>query len=108
MNFLPSSRVLCHSCPALPTCHLAIRRRLLFAPGLAPPQAQRSTLPALRWAEEVLPTLQGSQAPLQCVQGAGEVLYLPKGWLHATVHPAAVPTSKYPRREAYSDHRLTK
>ena len=36
------------------------------------------------WLEEVLPTLEPKDRPLQCIQMPGDVLYVPEGYYHAT------------------------
>jgi histone arginine demethylase JMJD6 len=60
---------------------------------LPPEQAQYSTVPALAYVQQLLPQLQEAegagahwQAPLQCLQAAGDVLYVPRGWGHAVLN----------------------
>ena len=36
------------------------------------------------WQRDVYPLLEEEARPLECVQEAGWVLYLPEGWYHAT------------------------
>ena len=38
------------------------------------------------WKKNVLPGLEQNQKPMQCVQEAGEVMYVPHAWWHATVN----------------------
>jgi len=40
----------------------------------------------LRWLEEALPALPPQQRPLQCVQGVGDIAYIPAGWYHGTLN----------------------
>ena len=44
------------------------------------------------WAEEVLPTLNSTLLPMQCVQEPGEVMYVPQAWWHATTNIDVLPT----------------
>ena len=37
-----------------------------------------------QWERDVLPALGPKAMPMQCLQQAGETLYLPAGWVHAT------------------------
>eukprot|EP01048_Picozoa_sp_COSAG05_P015951 COSAG05_NODE_1988_length_3739_cov_33.369505_2_plen_507_part_00 len=57
----------------------------LYAPGTAP-NVQMDVLSGVQyWARNVLPTLNGNK-PIQCTQKAGEILYVPQGWIHATLN----------------------
>ena len=40
----------------------------------------------LRWMREVLPTLPPDQRPLQCMQQAGDLIYVPQGYWHGTIN----------------------
>ena len=42
--------------------------------------------PHLNWLESVYPTLADGDRPLECVQGPGDIVYVPSGWIHATVN----------------------
>jgi hypothetical protein len=42
--------------------------------------------PHLEWLRTVLPTLPPAARPLECVQRAGEVLFIPRNWFHATLN----------------------
>jgi hypothetical protein len=43
-------------------------------------------LPVREWVADVLPRLRGADAPLQCTQRAGELVFVPAGWVHATLN----------------------
>jgi hypothetical protein len=62
------------------------KRWSLFAPGTAPPEGYTMGHSHFRWLREVLPLLPAQSRPLECVQHVGDVLYLPDGWLHATLN----------------------
>lgn len=38
------------------------------------------------WLGGVLPTLPESRKPIGCLQSVGEVVYMPPGWVHATMN----------------------
>ena len=48
-----------------------------------PPYRSHGTL---RWMREVLPTLPVDQKPLQCMQRAGDLIYVPEGYWHGTIN----------------------
>ena len=51
-----------------------------FRPRFDPDESQ------LHWAENVYPTLQDHELPLECTCEPGEALYLPHDWWHATLN----------------------
>jgi hypothetical protein len=62
---------------------------LLYPPGGMPPEARpvsQTLLSAAGWARRVLPALPAELRPLQCTQAPGEALFVPAGWLHATLN----------------------
>ena len=65
-----------------PSLHV---RRMFYNASKVPPgyPAQRGA-GHHSWLEEVLPTLEPEERPLQCVQTAGDVLYIPENYYHAT------------------------
>ena len=54
-----------------------------------PAAAMYSSMPIRRWLEEVLPGLPPHLAPLEVTQEAGDVIFVPAGWGHATLNLAA-------------------
>merc|ERR1719291_1300672 len=44
--------------------------------------------PVYDWHTIVYPNLSADRAPLECVQGPGDVLYIPEGWYHAVLNLA--------------------
>lgn len=40
------------------------------------------------WLEIVYPTLDRAHAPLECIQGPGDAVYVPAGWYHAVINLA--------------------
>ena len=62
------------------------KRWFLYPPTALPkPSHPDSHISILDWARELLPTLAPRSRPLEVLQQAGEVLYIPDGWFHATV-----------------------
>eukprot|EP01050_Picozoa_sp_SAG11_P010631 SAG11_NODE_1075_length_5967_cov_7.848841_4_plen_375_part_00 len=55
------------------------------ATTLPKPSYPDSHVSILDWARELLPTLEPGSRPFEVVQQAGEVLYIPDGWFHATL-----------------------
>jgi hypothetical protein len=66
------------------------KRWFIFPPGrgLANLTAEgwHPLLDSWTWFREVYPGLSGDDRPMECVQGRGEVLYLPSGWKHLTLN----------------------
>jgi hypothetical protein len=65
------------------------KRWFLYPPGSPPPIEYPAWRPIQKWFDDVYtkklaPT--PGMAPLECTLGAGEVLYLPGGWYHATIN----------------------
>lgn len=68
----------------------------LYPPGTGPvasPQDERDLSappPGLassrHWAQTVYPTLSEQDKPIECTQQAGELLFVPRGWSHATLN----------------------
>ena len=58
------------------------------SPGGVPPEAgYNPTEPHLQWLRATYPVVKdGVNKPLECVQRAGDVIYVPEGWYHATVN----------------------
>jgi hypothetical protein len=59
----------------------------MYPPSVGSPPGNRlNTQSAAQWIWKVLPSLPLSQRPLQCMQEAGEVMYVPESWLHAVIN----------------------
>ena len=56
--------------------------------GIPPSAAYNPTVPHISWLQDVYPTvrLDPTARPLECIQRAGDVVYVPAGWYHATVN----------------------
>ncbi len=69
-----------------------VKRWLLYPPGRAPKELFETlgpvALPIRDWVQQFLPQLPVAvPSPLvDCLQYAGEAMYVPAGWLHATVN----------------------
>ena len=57
----------------------------LYPPGTAASVPMDVISGVQYWARNVLPTLGGNK-PMQCTQKPGEILYVPQGWIHATLN----------------------
>lgn len=64
------------------------KRWTLYPSSGVPPEAgYNPTEPHLQWLSEFYPLVkEGANKPLECVQQAGDVVYVPEGWYHATVN----------------------
>ena len=62
------------------------KRWSLYAPGTLPKVGYNPAAPHITWVESIWPTLSPAERPLECVQGPGDVLYIPDGWEHATLN----------------------
>ena len=58
------------------------KRWLLFPPS----HSFYSTAHVLDWARAVPHTLRASQHALECVQNAGDAIFVPAGWAHGVVY----------------------
>jgi ribosomal protein L16 Arg81 hydroxylase len=59
------------------------------SPGGVPKEAgYNPTEPHLSWLHDVYPKVKDDDAtkPMECIQYAGDVIYVPEGWYHATVN----------------------
>lgn len=57
----------------------------LFSPSKLPITGFNPWETQLEWVNWVLPTLSQEDRPLEVIQGAGEVLYIPDGWYSANI-----------------------
>ena len=62
-----------------------LKHWFMYAPGTSPNMPIDAVTGVKHWARTVLPTL-GDRKPIQCTQRAGEILYVPQGWIHATLN----------------------
>ena len=64
------------------------RKRWLMLPpeGKGRAHAYVGVHSAVQWIDQVLPTLAAEERPLECMQEAGELLYLPAHWPHLTLN----------------------
>lgn len=54
---------------------------------LQPPQdAEYHTNPVFEWETLSLPLYPESRKPIECTQQAGDLIYVPQGWAHATLN----------------------
>ena len=83
-------------------------------PGGVPPSAgYNPSTPHLRWLESVYPTLSSGAKPLECMQGPGDIVYVPSGWIHATINVGdtaaiALQARSYPPQSARFKGNLSK
>lgn len=64
------------------------KRWLLYPPTLTPPGGSGGDWALSEWLRLVYPTLDGNAAPLECIIGPGDALYVPENWYHAVVNLA--------------------
>lgn len=62
------------------------KRWLLLPPSRPPAGGGIGFWSILEWVKVVLPTLQGSSRPLECIVGPGDVIYVPENWFHAILN----------------------
>lgn len=62
------------------------KRWFLYPPGKTPPGGVWPGYSQLDWFKLVYPTLQDDDKPIECVQEAGEILYLPESYYHGTIN----------------------
>lgn len=72
------------------------KRWAFYPPGQKPPgtqfrQGDKDTIEydsvsSLSWFKEVLPTLSGDDKPIEAVQEAGDIIYIPSGWWHCVIN----------------------
>ncbi|XP_039102554.1 jmjC domain-containing protein 8 isoform X3 [Hyaena hyaena] len=78
----PHPRLVCWA-PPLRTAS-ALQRWFLYPPAKTPEFHPNRT--TLAWLRDVYPALAPSTRPLECTVRAGEVLYFPDRWWHATLN----------------------
>ena len=63
------------------------KRWFLYAPGTFDPADRAATSPfepVLKWSQSVYAGL--AVAPIECVTGPGDLMFLPEGWIHSTLN----------------------
>lgn len=58
------------------------KRWLVYTPG----RTLYSRTPIQEWIDEYYPTLAEDERPLECIQNAGDIVYVPLDWGHAVVN----------------------
>ncbi|XP_063437147.1 bifunctional arginine demethylase and lysyl-hydroxylase psr-1-like isoform X1 [Mytilus trossulus] len=62
------------------------KRWFLYPVNHTPPGGVYPGFTQIEWFEKVYPFLPESEKPIECVQKAGEILYLPEGTYHGTIN----------------------
>ncbi|XP_029638189.1 uncharacterized protein LOC115213383 isoform X2 [Octopus sinensis] len=62
------------------------KRWFLYPPKKAPPGGIPFGFTILEWFDTIYPTLDESNKPIECIQEAGEILYLPESYYHSTLN----------------------
>ncbi|CAG2218394.1 unnamed protein product [Mytilus edulis] len=62
------------------------KRWFLYPVNHTPPGGVYPGFTQIEWFEKVYPLLPESEKPIECVQKAGEILYLPEGTYHGTIN----------------------
>ncbi|CAL1543347.1 unnamed protein product [Lymnaea stagnalis] len=62
------------------------KRWFLYPTNKSPPGGIHHGYSLLDWVNNVYPNLPEADKPMECVQEAGEILYLPEGMYHATLN----------------------
>ncbi|XP_048739437.2 uncharacterized protein LOC125653829 isoform X2 [Ostrea edulis] len=62
------------------------KRWFLYPSTHTPPGGVYPGFTQIEWYEKIYPTLSGEDVPMECVQEAGEILYLPEGTYHGTIN----------------------
>jgi oxalate decarboxylase/phosphoglucose isomerase-like protein (cupin superfamily) len=51
-----------------------------------PAETEFHTMPAAAWVAAVLPRLPPERRPFECVQGGGDIIFVPRNWGHAVLN----------------------
>ena len=62
------------------------KRWFLYPPETTPPGGVWPGFSQLEWFRKVYPQLDDAKLPLECIQEAGEILYLPESYYHGTLN----------------------
>jgi tetratricopeptide (TPR) repeat protein len=62
------------------------KRWFLYPPTKTPPGGVWPGFSQLDWLKLIYPTLKEKDKPIECVQEAGEILYLPESYYHGTIN----------------------
>ena len=62
------------------------KRWFLYPPTKTPPGGVWPGYSQMDWLKAVYPTLEDNDKPIECVQEAGEILYLPESYYHETIN----------------------
>ncbi|XP_055349343.1 uncharacterized protein LOC129596172 [Paramacrobiotus metropolitanus] len=62
------------------------KRWFIYPPTQTPPSGVWPGLNTMEWYARIYPKLSGDLAPLECMQGPGDVVYLPESWYHGTIN----------------------
>lgn len=62
------------------------KRWTVYPRGVPPSAGYNPSIPHATWLATVLPTLSSDAKPMECMQGPGDIVYVPSGWVHATIN----------------------
>ncbi|XP_061178984.1 uncharacterized protein LOC133187578 [Saccostrea echinata] len=62
------------------------KRWFLYPSTHTPPGGVYPGFTQMEWYDKIYPSLSGDDLPMECVQEAGEILYLPEGTYHGTIN----------------------
>ena len=77
-----------HHAPGFSEVLHGTKRWALYPPDKKPPKVENPLQSMATWFEQVVPSLPPDQKPYECVVQAGEMIYFPENWYHATLNQA--------------------
>ncbi|OQV13413.1 putative JmjC domain-containing protein 8 [Hypsibius exemplaris] len=62
------------------------KRWFIYPPTQTPPSGVWPGLNTMQWFSRIYPLLSEDTRPLECMQGPGDIVYLPESWYHGTIN----------------------
>ncbi|GAU96572.1 hypothetical protein RvY_08000 [Ramazzottius varieornatus] len=62
------------------------KRWFIYPPTHTPPGGVWPGLNTMEWFHRIYPELSKKEMPMECMQGPGDIVYLPESWYHGTIN----------------------